>query len=108
MRPLLTSPRFRVRSETPRRVAWIVATTVLVFVLRLAAGSGVGVAFLFVVPIGLAAWWFGRGVALAVAAVCLALKGVAIAAHPVEDAALSLLVRGAVFAATAVVVSELR
>ncbi len=54
---------------TAQRTAWVAAAALLLFVLRLglSGAASVGVGFAFVVPVGLATWWFGREIGLAVA-----------------------------------------
>jgi serine phosphatase RsbU (regulator of sigma subunit) len=92
-----------------RRAAWIAALALAVFVLRLglSGGGSVGVAFLYVVPVGLAAWSFGLRAALAVAAACVALYVLTVSVYPVDHVVGAIIVRAAVLAATAVLVAEL-
>ena len=78
-------------------------------VLRLAVSGdgGVGIAFLYVAPVSLAGWWFGRRVGLAVALTCLGLYILGIAVHPVALPVASTVVRGAVLVAAALLAAEL-
>lgn len=92
------------------RLAWVCAAALTVFVVWLAtaATANAGVAFFYVVPVGLATWWFGRrGGAIAVAACCcLYVLGGLI--HPIEDFALAFPLRLVAFVVTVALVSFLR
>lgn len=84
------------------RIAWIAAAVFAVFAVWVAAGAvSSGLAFFFSVPVGLAAWWFGRRAGLLVALVCLVLYAIGDAIHPVPEFALALALRGVFFAGTA-------
>jgi serine phosphatase RsbU (regulator of sigma subunit) len=84
------------------RIAWIVVAVLIVFVAWVAATSVTsGLAFLYSIPVGLAAWWFGLRPALLTAAVCLALYAIGGAIHPISHFALAFLVRGAFFVGVA-------
>jgi serine phosphatase RsbU (regulator of sigma subunit) len=90
------------------RIAWITGAVFAVFVGLIATGaSTVGLAFFFCLPIGLAAWWSGLRPALLLAAVCLALFGVAGAIHPRPEFALAIVVRGVFFVAVAAAISAI-
>jgi serine phosphatase RsbU (regulator of sigma subunit) len=78
------------------RVAWIVAAALAVFLAWLAIGAATaGLAFLYSVPIGLAAWWFGLRPALVAVALCLALYAVGAAIHPISHYGLAFGIRAA-------------
>lgn len=68
-------------------------------------GANSGLAFFYSVPVGLAAWWFGRRAALALALLCVALFALGHAIHPIPEFGLALLIRAAFLLAVAVVVS---
>lgn len=92
------------------RMAWVCAAALAVFVAWLVTpvSANAGIAFFYMVPIGLAAWWGGgRAAALAVVA-CLALYVIGAVIQPVPDFGVGLAVRTAIFAGLAVVVSSLR
>ena len=91
------------------RLLWIVVVAAAVFAGRVAVGgSSAGVAFLFVVPVGLATWWFGRGAGFAAATACLGLYLIAAAIEPEDALVVAVLLRAAVLIATVVLVHELR
>jgi serine phosphatase RsbU (regulator of sigma subunit) len=91
------------------RIAWIVLTVLAVFVAWLAtASSTAGFAFLFSVPIGLAAWWFGLRAGLAAALVCLLLYVIGDVVNPVPDFALAVVIRAVFFLGAAVLLSSFR
>jgi serine phosphatase RsbU (regulator of sigma subunit) len=90
------------------RIAWIVAAVLAVFVAWIAAGTATsGLAFVFTVPIGLAAWWFGLRPALLAVVVCLALYAVGHSIHPVPAFALAFIIRGLFFTGAAVLFAVL-
>lgn len=96
--------------STTARLAWIGAATALVFVVWLLTNgaSNAGIAFFYVVPVGLATWWFGgRGGAVAVLA-CAAVYTLGATIHPVEGFGLALGVRLAAFAGVVFFVAFLR
>jgi serine phosphatase RsbU (regulator of sigma subunit) len=90
------------------RIAWILAGILTVFVLWAAVGTNAGLAFFYVVPIGLAGWWFGLRVALGAAALCLALYTVGAELHHVPEFALAFAVRALAFLAAALLATALR
>jgi serine phosphatase RsbU (regulator of sigma subunit) len=88
------------------RIACIAAAVAAVFVLWITAGTVTsGLAFFFSLPIGLAAWWFGRRTALAVTLVCVVLYVIGDILDPVPDFALALLIRVVFFLGVVVAVS---
>jgi serine phosphatase RsbU (regulator of sigma subunit) len=92
------------------RFAWCIAAALAVFVAWMTIGSSsqAGLGLLYVVPIGLAGWWFGwKGGAAAVLG-CTALYVTGAALHPVSNIGLALGIRLVAFVAVAVVVSMLR
>ena len=102
--------RIAFRSRTTReRLLWIAAAALAVFAARVAiGGSSAGIAFLFVVPVGLATWWFGRGAGFATAGACLGLYLVAAAIDPGDALLVAIVLRAVVLAATILLVHELR
>ncbi len=104
--PLPTAFRSGAKRE---RLLWIAAAALAVLVARVVAGgNSAGVAFLFVVPVGLATWWFGRTAGFATAAACLGLYLVAATIDPGDALVFAIVLRAAVLAATVVLVHELR
>lgn len=90
------------------RIAWIVAAVLAVFVAWVAiSASTSGLAFLYSVPIGLTAWWFGLRPALVAAAICLALFAVGSAIHPLPHYGLAFGIRAAFFLGAAFLFSAL-
>ncbi|HKO37930.1 MAG TPA: PP2C family protein-serine/threonine phosphatase [Solirubrobacterales bacterium] len=76
------------------RIACIAAAVAAVFALWIVVGTvNSGLAFFFSLPIGLAAWWFGRRAALLVTLVCVVLYVIGDVLDPVPDFALALLIR---------------
>jgi serine phosphatase RsbU (regulator of sigma subunit) len=92
------------------RLAWICTAALAVFVVWLATASAAnaGVGFFYLLPIGLATWWFGaRAGTIAVAAcACLYILGSLI--QPVPDFAAAFSVRLVAFVLVAILVSLLR
>ncbi len=86
------------------------AMVVAVSVARLAlpASAQIGVTFLYAIPVALTAWWFGRALALALAAACVGFFVVSTLVRPVEALAVAAAVRALALLATAVLVSNLR
>jgi serine phosphatase RsbU (regulator of sigma subunit) len=92
------------------RVAWICTAALAVFVawVATAAKANAGIGFFYVVPIGLAAWWFGgRAAAIAVASCCV-LYNIGGLIEPIPHFGLSLALRLIIFVGVAVIVSFLR
>jgi serine phosphatase RsbU (regulator of sigma subunit) len=90
------------------RIAWITAAVLAIFVVLAASGVVAGIAFFFVLPIGLAAWWFGPRAGLLLAAICTCLFALNDAINPVPDFGLALVIRAVFFLAAAAVVSWVR
>lgn len=96
------------RTSRTARIAWITLALLVVFGALVATGSyTAGIAFLFCVPVALAAWWFGPRLGLLTALVSLALFVLADLFHPMPEFALAVVVRGLFFLATAAVASWL-
>jgi serine phosphatase RsbU (regulator of sigma subunit) len=88
------------------RIAWIAVAVLAVFAALVGTGSTTaGIAFLFCVPTGLAAWWFGPRAGLLLALVSLLLFALADAIHPRPEFGLALVARGAFFLVVAAGVS---
>jgi serine phosphatase RsbU (regulator of sigma subunit) len=78
------------------RIAGIVSAVLAVFLAWVAISAATsGLAFLYSIPVGLAAWWFGLRPALLTAAACLVLYAIGAAIHPVSHFALAFAIRGA-------------
>lgn len=90
------------------RIAWCCAAATAVFVAWVALGSLAGVAFFYVVPIGMATWWFGWRSGLAAAVACTGLYLIGSSIHPVSDFGLALAIRVIAFLGTVAVVDALR
>ncbi|HEX7279767.1 MAG TPA: SpoIIE family protein phosphatase [Solirubrobacterales bacterium] len=84
------------------RIACIAIAVLAIFALWVALSAvNSGLTFFYSVPIGLAAWWFGRRAALAVAVLCIALYAIGHAIHPVPEFGFALVIRAAFFLAVA-------
>ncbi len=94
----------------PARIAWCCAAAATVFLVWIGLGSSgnVGVAFFYVIPIGMATWWFGWRAGLAAAAVCTGLYALGSAIDPVAHFGLALAIRVAAFLGTVAVIDALR
>ncbi|MGE5282136.1 MAG: PP2C family protein-serine/threonine phosphatase [Chloroflexota bacterium] len=92
---------------TYARVVVTGAAAAAVFVAWLVTGSEIraGVTYFYAVPVGLAAWWWGRRVAVAVVLACIALYLIGVAVHPVPDLGVALSLRLAALTGVAIVVS---
>ncbi len=92
------------------RIAWIVLAVFAVFAAwLLVASASSGIAFFYSLPIGLAAWWFGRRGACFAVLASVALYAIGHLLHHVPHFGLALAIRAAFFfavAATASWVSE--
>ncbi len=90
------------------RIAILAGAVLVVFAGLLAAGSASGgVAFFFCLPIALAGWWFGLRPALAAAALCLGLFGLADVIQPIAGFGLALCLRAIFLVAVAAVAALL-
>ncbi|HEU5105066.1 MAG TPA: PP2C family protein-serine/threonine phosphatase [Solirubrobacterales bacterium] len=90
------------------RIAWIAAGAAAVFALWLAVSSASsGVAFFYSIPVGLAAWWFGRDAGLLTAVLCVGLYAIGSAIHPVPDFALAAAIRAAFLVGAALLAAAL-
>jgi serine phosphatase RsbU (regulator of sigma subunit) len=92
------------------RLAWVAAAALAVFVVWLATAgtTNTGIGFFYLVPIGLATWWFGRRAAAIAVAACTCLYILGDLLHPVTNFAAALSVRVVAFAAVAVLVGLVR
>jgi serine phosphatase RsbU (regulator of sigma subunit) len=92
------------------RILAVLAAAGLVFAVWLSVDSSshAGIGFFYAIPVGLATWWFGRRVGVAVALACCGLYALGAQIDPVPDFGLSLTVRGLAFAAVVLIVSVLR
>jgi serine phosphatase RsbU (regulator of sigma subunit) len=92
------------------RLAWSCAAALAVFVAWMTIGSSsqAGLGLFYVIPIGLASWWFGwKGGAVAVLG-CTALYVLGVVLHPVSQLGIALAVRLVAFVAVAILVAVLR
>jgi serine phosphatase RsbU (regulator of sigma subunit) len=88
------------------RIAWITGAVLAVSAPWVAFSAvNSGLTFFYLVPVGLAAWWFGRRTALLVALMCAVLYAIGNAIHPVPEFGLALSIRSLFFLAGAVAVS---
>ncbi|HEX5928303.1 MAG TPA: PP2C family protein-serine/threonine phosphatase [Solirubrobacterales bacterium] len=92
------------------RATWICVAALAVFVVWLAVGGGgqVGIGFLYAVPVGMAAWWFGRRGAATAVVLCVALYVIGGVLNPVDQFAAALAVRSTVLVAVAFAVIAAR
>jgi serine phosphatase RsbU (regulator of sigma subunit) len=92
------------------RLAWSTAAALAVFAAWIAIGSSgqAGLGLFYVIPVGLASWWFGwKGGAVAVLG-CIALYLAGVALHPVSHLGLALGIRLVAFVTVAILVSAFR
>lgn len=95
--------------STFARAAWICLATFVVLVLWLAINSaGPGIAFFYVVPVGMTTWWFGRGWGIVAAFACVGVFVLSALVDPVANLGLAIALRAIAFAMVVVVVSVLR
>jgi serine phosphatase RsbU (regulator of sigma subunit) len=88
------------------RIACIATAVLLVFAVLVATGSySAGISFFFSLPVGLAAWWFGRRAGLLAALACICLFALGDLVNPVPEFALALVARGIFFLAVAATAS---
>jgi serine phosphatase RsbU (regulator of sigma subunit) len=92
------------------RVAWIALAMVAVFGLWLAlnSGAGPGIAFFYVIPIGMATWWFGRRAGIVTALACALLYIIGGLIDPISNVGYAIALRGIAFVLTVVLVSAAR
>jgi serine phosphatase RsbU (regulator of sigma subunit) len=91
------------------RVAWILLLSLVVFCLWLLVNATAGgVGFFYAVPVGLATWWYGRGLGLAVAIACCGLYAIGGAIEPVPHFGAALATRAVAFLLVVVLISVLR
>lgn len=98
-------------TPTARRAGIVAASALLVFALRswVPGSAGLGVAFLFSIPAGLAAWWFGRAWGLATAAVTMGLYLLStLIQPPVGNHVSAFFVRAVIVFGATLIVAELR
>jgi serine phosphatase RsbU (regulator of sigma subunit) len=92
------------------RVAWIAFATAVVFVLWLVlnSGAGPGIAFFYVVPIGMSTWWFGRRAGIVTALACAVLYIIGGLIDPITNVGYAIALRGIAFVLAVVLVSAAR
>jgi serine phosphatase RsbU (regulator of sigma subunit) len=92
------------------RIAWIAAAMVVVFGLWLAlnSGAGPGIAFFYVIPIGMATWWFGRRAGVVAALTCAVLYVIGGLIDPITNVGYAIALRGIAFVLTVVLVGAAR
>jgi serine phosphatase RsbU (regulator of sigma subunit) len=92
------------------RIAWIAAAMAVVFALWLAlnSGAGPGIAFFYVIPIGMATWWFGRRAGVVAALACGVLYVIGGLLDPITNVGFAIALRGIAFVLTVVLVGAAR
>jgi serine phosphatase RsbU (regulator of sigma subunit) len=92
------------------RVAWIALAIAIVFGLWLAlnSGAGPGIAFFYVIPIGMATWWFGRRAGVIAALACAVIYIIGGLIDPITNVGYAVALRGIAFILTIVLVSAAR
>jgi serine phosphatase RsbU (regulator of sigma subunit) len=92
------------------RIAWIAASMAIVFALWLALNSsaGPGIAFFYVLPIGMATWWFGRRAGAVAALTCAVLYTIGGLIDPITNVGFAIALRGIAFVLTVVLVGAAR
>src|ERR1700712_5010883 len=92
------------------RIAWIAAAMAVVFALWLAlnSGAGPGIAFFYVIPIGMATWWFGRRAGVVAALACGVLYVIGGLIDPITHVGFAIALRGVAFVLTVVLVGAAR
>jgi serine phosphatase RsbU (regulator of sigma subunit) len=100
----------RAAESNSTRVAWIVFATAVVFALWLAlnSGAGPGIAFFYVIPIGMATWWFGRRAGIVAALACAVVYIIGGLIDPISNVGYAIALRGIAFILTVVLVSAAR
>lgn len=91
------------------RIAWLFAAALAVFVIWLAAAgsSSVGIGFFYAIPVGLAAWWYGRRAGGVAVLACGVLYCIGALIEPVEHFGIAFAVRMLAFIAVATLASLL-
>ena len=89
------------------RVAWILAGILAVFVVWAASGTTAAVELLYVIPIGVGAWWFGRPAGVVLALLCTALYAIGAQIHAVPEFELALVLQALAYFATALLLAAL-
>lgn len=92
------------------RIAWIGGSMAVVFALWLAlnSGAGPGIAFFYVLPIGMATWWFGRRAGVVAALTCGVLYAIGGLIDPITNVGFAIALRGFAFVLTVVLVGAAR
>lgn len=92
------------------RVAWIAFAIAVVFALWLAlnAGAGAGIAFFYVIPIGMATWWFGRRAGIVAALACAVVYIIGGLIDPITNVGYAIALRGIAFILAVVLVAAVR
>jgi sigma-B regulation protein RsbU (phosphoserine phosphatase) len=100
----------RAADSTTTRVAWVVFAVAVVFVLWIAlnSGAGPGIAFFYVIPIGMATWWFGRRPGVVAALACAVFYIIGGLIDPITNVGYAIALRGIAFILTVVLVSATR
>lgn len=99
------------KADSPSaRVAWIALAVAIVFALWLAlnSGAGPGIAFFYVIPIGMATWWFGRRAGIVAALACAVVYIIGGLIDPITNVGFAVALRGIAFILTIVLVSAAR
>jgi serine phosphatase RsbU (regulator of sigma subunit) len=97
-------------NSSSARVAWIALAIAVVFALWLAlnSGAGPGIAFFYVIPIGMATWWFGRRAGIVAALACAVIYIIGGLIDPITNVGYAVALRGIAFILTIVLVSAAR
>ncbi|HEV7564077.1 MAG TPA: PP2C family protein-serine/threonine phosphatase [Solirubrobacterales bacterium] len=92
------------------RITWIGASMVVVFALWLVlnSGAGPGIAFFYVLPIGMATWWFGRRAGAVTALTCAVLYVIGGLIDPITNVGYAIALRAIAFVLTVVLIGAAR
>ena len=92
------------------RVAWLCVAALGIFVVWLAApaSANIGIGFFYVVPVGLATWWFGTRAGVVGVLACSVLYCIGALIDPIPHFGITIAVRILAFAGGVVLVSILR
>jgi len=92
------------------RVAWLCVAALAVFLAWLAgpSSSSIGIGFFYAVPVGLAAWWFGRRAGAIALLACGVLYCIGGLIDPIPHFGVAIAVRALAFAGVLVLVTTLR